>query len=106
MPYRGSGLQVNGLIAGHSLFGFAQVNSSAPQHTAGKLKALALINPARSSVVPSVPTLREAGMPVDVLTWFGLFTPTATPREIIQRVNAASFCGSPRDLSRPRRPEP
>ena len=45
-----------------------------------------------------MPTLREAGMPVDVLTWFGLFTPTATPREIIQRVNAEtvkSFFGVP-----------
>ena len=40
VPYRGSGLQTNGLIAGHSLFGFAQVNTSAPQYAAGKLKAL------------------------------------------------------------------
>jgi tripartite-type tricarboxylate transporter receptor subunit TctC len=55
---------------------------------AGKVKPLALINPARSSVVPNVPTLREAGLPVDVLTWFGLFAPANTSREVIQRLNA------------------
>ncbi|HEX2353986.1 MAG TPA: tripartite tricarboxylate transporter substrate binding protein, partial [Xanthobacteraceae bacterium] len=41
VPYRGSGLQVTGLLGGHSLFGFAQVNSSLPHVRAGKLKALA-----------------------------------------------------------------
>ena len=40
VPYRGSGLQVNGLVAGHSLFGFAQVNSSAPQYAAGQAQGV------------------------------------------------------------------
>ncbi len=47
VPYRGSGLQTNGLVAGHSLFGFAQVNTSAPQYAAGKLKAFGITSAER-----------------------------------------------------------
>jgi tripartite-type tricarboxylate transporter receptor subunit TctC len=49
VPYRGSGLQVTGLLGGHSLFGFAQVNSSLPHVRTGKLKALATTGPTRTA---------------------------------------------------------
>jgi tripartite-type tricarboxylate transporter receptor subunit TctC len=98
VPYKAAPFAWQGFQGGEVQVAVFATGPAMGQLKAGKLKALALINPARSSVVPSVPTLREAGMPVDVLTWFGLFTPTATPREIIQRVNAEtvkSFFGVP-----------
>jgi tripartite-type tricarboxylate transporter receptor subunit TctC len=64
---------------------------------AGKLKALAQTTPSRSTMLPGIPTLREAGLPVDVLTWFGMFAPAGTPRDVIQRANAEtqkSFFGN------------
>ena len=61
VPYRGSGLQVNGLIAGHSLFGFAQVNSTLPQKRAGTLKVFASTGPERDRSMPDVPTFAELG---------------------------------------------
>ena len=55
---------------------------------AGKLKALAVPTSARSPHLPDVPTFKEAGMEVAITTWFGLMAPSATPKQIIQRLNA------------------
>ncbi len=63
VPYRGSGLQVTGLVGGHSLFGFAQVNSSMEQVRAAKLKALAITSAAQFRSMPDVPTFVELGHP-------------------------------------------
>ena len=62
VPYRGSGLQVTGLIAGHSLFGFAQVNSSAAQYAAGQLKAFGITSAERWPAMKDVPTFAELGL--------------------------------------------
>ena len=80
VPYRGSGLQVNGLIAGHSLFGFAQVNSTLPQKRAGTLKVLATTGPERDRSMPDVPTFAELGHPeFTTRVWFGLLVKAGTP---------------------------
>ena len=63
VPYRGSGLQTNGLIAGHSLFGFAQVNTSAPQYAAGMLKAFGITSSERWPAMKDVPSFAELGHP-------------------------------------------
>ena len=63
VPYRGSGLQATALVAGHSQFGFAQVNSSAPQVAAGTLKASAITSAERYKALPDVPTFAELGHP-------------------------------------------
>ena len=55
---------------------------------AGKAKALAVVGPTqRSPILPDVPTWSEAGMELNIATWFGLFAPTGTPREAITRLN-------------------
>ena len=80
VPYRGSGLQVNGLIAGHSLFGFAQVNNSAPQVAAGKLKAFGITSAERWPAMKDVPTFAELGLPeFTTRVWFGLLVKAGTP---------------------------
>ena len=93
VPYKSAPFAWQGMQAGEVQVAVFATGPSVGVVKAGKAKALALVNPARSSVVPNVPTLREAGMPVDVLTWFGLFSPNGTPREMIQRINAEAVKG-------------
>jgi len=91
VPYRGSALQVTGLIAGHSLFGFAQVNSSLPQIRTGKLKALAVTGPTRDRSMPDVPSFSELGYPeFTTKVWFGLLVKTGTPAAAIARLTEAA----------------
>jgi tripartite-type tricarboxylate transporter receptor subunit TctC len=61
-----------------------------PQARAGTVKILANLSPERSAVVPGVPTSAESGIPgLYASGWFALFAPSATPRDIIARLNAA-----------------
>jgi tripartite-type tricarboxylate transporter receptor subunit TctC len=91
VPYRGSGLQVTGLLGGHSQFGFAQVNSSLPHVRSGKLRALATTGPIRDRSMPDVPTFAELGYPeFTAKVWFGLLVKKDTPPEIVKRYTDAA----------------
>ena len=91
VPYRGSGLQVTGLIAGHSQFGFAQVNNSAPQVAAGKLKAFGITSAERWPGMTEVPTFAELGLPeFTTRVWFGLLIRAGTPPDIVARLTDAA----------------
>jgi tripartite-type tricarboxylate transporter receptor subunit TctC len=86
VPYRGSGLQMNALVAGHAQFGFAQLNSSQPQHAAGKVRALAVTSAQRWPTLPDVPTFAELGHPdFTARVWFGLLVKKGAPRDIAER---------------------
>lgn len=91
VPYRGSGLQTTGLVAGHSLFGFSQVNTTAPQHAAGTLKAFGMTSTERWPAMKDVPTFTELGYP-DFTTrvWFGLLVKAGTPPNIVTRLTDAA----------------
>ena len=55
---------------------------------AGRLRALGVTSARRSSVLPDVPTIAEAGVPgYDISAWFGITAPAATPAEVIDRLN-------------------
>jgi tripartite-type tricarboxylate transporter receptor subunit TctC len=61
-----------------------------PQARVGAVKILANLSPARSSVVPGVPTSEESGIPgLYASGWFGLFAPKGTPKEVIAKLNGA-----------------
>lgn len=91
VPYRGSGLQVTGLLAGHSLFGFAQVNSSAAQYAAGQLKAFGITSAERWPAMKDVPTFAELGQPeLTTRVWFGLLVKQGTPSDIVARLTDAA----------------
>ncbi len=91
VPYRGSGLQVTGLLGGHSLFGFAQVNSSLAHVRSGKLKALATTGPTRDRSMPQVPTFAELGYPdFTAKVWFGLLVKEGVPEDVFKRLTEAA----------------
>jgi tripartite-type tricarboxylate transporter receptor subunit TctC len=87
VPYRGSGFQMNGLVAGHSLFGFAQVNNAVPQVLAGKVKAFGITSAERWPAMMDVPTFAEMGHPeFTARIWFGLLVKAGTPPDIVARL--------------------
>jgi tripartite-type tricarboxylate transporter receptor subunit TctC len=70
---------------------FSPASSVVGQIAAGKLRALATAARRRSSALPDVPTMEEAGIPdFDASLWFGLLAPAGTPRPIIDRLAAAA----------------
>ena len=90
IPFRGSGPAVASLLAGETQMMFDNLPPVIPQIKAGKMRALAVTSLKRSSAMPELPTLDEAGMKgYDVTAWFGLNVAAATPREVVARLNAA-----------------
>ena len=90
IPYAGAAPAQLGLLAGQTDFMFDNLASATAQIKAGKLRALAATTVQRASAMPDVPTMAEAGLPgFDVSTWFGVFAPAGTPREVVARLNAA-----------------
>ena len=68
-----------------------QSSNSLPQVRAGKIKAYAVTSKARSAAAHEIPTAAEAGFPMEVSIWHGLWAPKGTPAEIIARLNAAAI---------------
>jgi tripartite-type tricarboxylate transporter receptor subunit TctC len=90
VPYRGGGPAMTDLIAGHIDLLMVQAAIALPQVRAGTVKALANLAPARSPVVPGIPTVDEAGVPgIHLPGWFGFFAPKGTPKDVIAKLNAA-----------------
>jgi tripartite-type tricarboxylate transporter receptor subunit TctC len=90
IPYRGAGPAMQDMLGSQVDLMVVQAAVTLPQARAGTVKILANLAPARSPVVPGVPTSDESGIPgLYASGWFGLFAPRATPREIVARLNAA-----------------
>jgi tripartite-type tricarboxylate transporter receptor subunit TctC len=88
VPYKGTPQAVPDILSGQVQAMFANTLSVLPQVKAGRLRALAISSAKRSAAVPELPTVAEAGMPgYEAGTWFGLFAPAGTPREIINRLS-------------------
>jgi tripartite-type tricarboxylate transporter receptor subunit TctC len=87
VPYRGGPQAVTDLIGGQVDALFFTVPTVLPHVQSGRLRALAVAAPRRSSALPNVPTLAEAGLPgVDASPWFGLLAPAGTPKAIVNRL--------------------
>jgi tripartite-type tricarboxylate transporter receptor subunit TctC len=89
IPYKGTGQSLVDGMSGqvHMLFG--NVLSSLPHARAGKLRALAVTTAKRSTVLPDLPTIAEAGVPgYENSTWHGWLAPAGTPSAVLIRLNA------------------
>ena len=88
VPYKGTGVALIGLMGGQVDMLVMAVAACAGQIQGGKVRALAVLSDKRSSVIPKVPTSKEAGIDnFEVPIWYGILAPAATPREIITRLN-------------------
>jgi tripartite-type tricarboxylate transporter receptor subunit TctC len=91
VPYKGSAPAITDLIGGQIQVMFTTVASAASLIEAGQLRALAVTSAERSPAFPQLPTVAEAGVPgYDVESWYGLFAPAKTPREVIDRLNKSA----------------
>lgn len=91
VPYRGTGPAVQDLIANQIQVMVDQSSNSLPHVRAGKIRAYAVTAKARSAAMPDVPTTAEAGYPMEVAIWHGLWAPKGTPPEIVAKLNAAAI---------------
>ena len=89
VPFKGGAPATQALLAGDTQFMFDNLANAMAQVKAGKIKALAVTTAQRSSLVPELPTMAEAGLAgFDISTWYGLFAPAGTPPAIVAKWNA------------------
>jgi tripartite-type tricarboxylate transporter receptor subunit TctC len=89
VPYKGSDGARAGILGGQVHIMLDAITTMAPNVRAGKLKAMGTTGRVRSSVLPDVPTIAEAGVPgYETGIWLGLMAPAGTPRPVLQRLNA------------------
>jgi len=88
VPYKGEPQAVTDLVAGRVQLMFCSSGTSMPHIREGKLRAVVTTLPKRSSLLPDVPTIAEAGMPqFSITSWAGLFGPARMPREVVEHLN-------------------
>ena len=89
VPHRGSGEARNSVIGGHVQMMIDAITTMAPNVEAGQVRALGVTGLTRSSVLPDVPTVAEAGVPgYEATIWLGLMAPAGTPQPIVHKLNA------------------
>ena len=89
VPYKGSNPAMMDVLAGNVDLMVSSLPSAMGQIKSGKLRPLAVTSARRSSSLPEVPTVAELGYKdFDVSTWYGLFMPAGTPKDIVATVNA------------------
>ena len=88
IPYRGSGPALLDLIGGNVDVMFDNLPSAMPQIKGGKLKAFAVTSAQRSTAMPELPTVEEAGKlkGFEASSWFGLLAPAGTPPDVVSRI--------------------
>ena len=88
IPYKGMALAVTDLMAGHVSLTFGTSLSVVPHVRSGRLRALATTGAQRSTALPELPTVAEAGVPgYEASLWYGFVGPARLPAEIVQRLN-------------------
>ena len=88
IPYKGSNPAMMDVLAGNVDLMVSSLPSAMSQIKAGKLRILAVTSARRSTALPDAPTVAELGYKdFDVSTWYGLFMPAGTPKEIVGKVN-------------------
>jgi tripartite-type tricarboxylate transporter receptor subunit TctC len=87
--YKGATPALTDVIAGHIQMMFISTSSAIQPWEAGRVKLLAVGSTKRFARIPDIPTVVEAGLPgFEAVSWFGLFAPRDTPRDVVAQVNA------------------
>ena len=90
IPYKGSNPAVTDLLGGQVNYMFDSITSAKPHIDSGKLRPIGITTSKRSKALPNVPTIAESGLPgYEVTPWFAVFVPAATPKPIVNKLNAA-----------------
>lgn len=88
VPYKGGAPALADLLGGHIPAMFDNMSSQLAVMKAGRTRALAVTSPKRSVHLPDVPTMREAGVPIEVTVWYGVCAPSGVAKPIIAKLNA------------------
>jgi tripartite-type tricarboxylate transporter receptor subunit TctC len=95
IPYKGLPLAMIDLIAGNTSLVFDAIPSAMPHIKSRRVRALAVGSAQRSPSLPELPTVAESGLPgYEMGSWYGLFAPAATPKEIVQRLSVETVKAS------------
>lgn len=88
VPYKGGGPAATAVLAGEAQLAFSSLASAMANVRAGRIRALAVTGPARSKVIPELPTIHESGYPgYSVTTWQSMNVPAGTPAAVIRRIH-------------------
>mgnify|MGYP006285876039 CR=1 FL=1 len=83
IPYKGSAPSLTAIIGGESDMTFANIPAIYQHVKSGRLRPLGTTGLKRAEQLPDVPTFKESGYDVEVVVWYGVFAPSATPKEVI-----------------------
>jgi tripartite-type tricarboxylate transporter receptor subunit TctC len=90
IPYKGTAPALTDVLGGHIPMAFAPIPATHANVSGGLLRALAVTSARRSTLLPDVPTISEAGLPgFDISLYYGLVAPVGTPRLVIDKLNTA-----------------
>ena len=91
VPFKGGGPAIVAIAANEVTFGFTSVPSAMPLIQSKRLKAIVVTSVKRSTALPNVPTIAEAGLPLpaglEMREWYGMIAPLRTPQPIIEKLN-------------------
>ena len=90
VPFPGAAPAVTALLGQQVDYMIDNLPSSMPHIKAGKFRALAITSATRSTQLPEVPTMAEAGVPMQVTAWFGLLAPAGTPDAVVERIQQSA----------------
>ena len=90
IPYRGTGPQLTDLLAGRTQASSAGLPALMPHIKSGKLRALGVSSAKRSAAAPEVPAIAESGFDFDLVAWFMVYAPAATPAPVLARLRDAA----------------
>jgi tripartite-type tricarboxylate transporter receptor subunit TctC len=89
VPFKGGGALAHALLGGHVGFAIEGLTAMLPHVRSGRLRALGVTGTERSPLLPEVPTIAQSGLPgYEFAGWTGIVAPAATPRPVIERLNA------------------
>jgi tripartite-type tricarboxylate transporter receptor subunit TctC len=99
IPYKGTSPALTALISGEVQLSYANIPAISAHVKSGRLRPLASTGPKRAELMPDVPTMKESGVDMDVVVWYGVLAPSATPRDIVNKLaDAVSKAAHSKDI--------